>query len=149
MAKVEMTHVPYKGTGPAITDLVGGQIQVMMSPFPTALPHVKTGRLRAVAVTDDKRSPVTPNVPTVAESGLPGYAAASWFAILAPAGTPKPIVTKVNADVNRVLAAQEVKAAFAADGSEPAGGTPEELAQSIREGIAKWGKLVRDLNLQL
>jgi tripartite-type tricarboxylate transporter receptor subunit TctC len=149
MAKIEMAHVPYKGTAPAITDLIGGQIQMMMSPFPTALPHVKSGRLRALAVTDDKRSPVIPAIPTVAESGLPGYAAASWFAILAPAGTPRAIVTKANADINRVFAMPDVRAAFASDGSEPAGGTPEDLARSIREGMAKWGKLVRDLDVQL
>ena len=149
MAKIDMTHVPYKGTGPAVTDLLGGQIQVMMSPFPTAMPHVKSGRLRALAVTTEQRSPVVSNIPTVAESGLPGYAAASWFALLAPAGTPKPIIMKWNREVNRILSEPDVKAAFVADGSEPVGGTPEELAKSIRDGMAKWGKLVRDLNLQL
>ena len=149
MAKIEMTHVPYKGTAPAVTDLIGGQIQVMMSPFPTAMPHVKSGRLRALAVTDNKRSPVVPNIPTVAESGLPGYAAASWFALLAPAGTPEPIIMKWNREVNRILSEPDVKAAFIGDGSEPVGGSPEDLAKSIREGLAKWGKLVRDLNVQL
>lgn len=149
MAKIEMTHVPYKGTAPAITDLIGGQLQMMMSPFPTALPHVKNGRLRALAVTDAKRSPVVPNIPTVAESGLPGYAAASWFALLAPAGTPQLIITKLNRDVNRILAEAAVRAVFVGDGSEPVGGTTEDLARSIREGMAKWGKLVRDLNVQL
>jgi len=149
MAKIDMTHVPYKGTAPAITDLIAGQIQMMMSPFPTALPHVKAGRLRALAVTEEKRSPVLPNIPTVAESGLPGYAAASWFAVLAPAGTPKPVVTKVNTDINRVFTRADVKAIFAADGSEPVGGTPEELATSMREGMAKWGRLVRELNIHL
>ncbi|MPZ47353.1 MAG: tripartite tricarboxylate transporter substrate binding protein [Betaproteobacteria bacterium] len=149
MEKIEMTHVPYKGTGPAVTDLIGGQIQVMMSPFPTAMPHVKSGRLRAIAVTDNKRSPVVPNISTVAESGLPGYAAVSWFALLAPAGPPKPIIMKRNREVNRILSEPDVKAAFVADGSEPVGGTPEDLAKSIREGLAKWGKLVRDLNVQL
>lgn len=149
MAKIEMTHVPYKGTAPAITDLIGGQLQMMMSPFPTALPHVKSGRLRAIAVTGAERSPVVPNIPTVAESGLPGYAAASWFALLAPAATPKPIIRKLNFDVNRIFAEPAVKAAFVSDGSEPVGGTPEDLARSIREGMAKWGKLVRDLNVQL
>jgi len=149
MAKIEMTHIAYKGTNPAITDLIGGQIQIVFSPFPTALPHVKSGRLRALAVTEDKRSPVIPSIPTVAESGLPGYAAASWFAVLAPAGTPQAIVSKLNAEINRIFALPEVKAAFAADGSEPVGGTPEDAAKSIRAGMAKWGKLVRDLNLHL
>lgn len=149
MARIEMTHIPYKGTNPAITDLLGAQIQLVFSPFPTALPHVKSGRLRVLAVTDEKRSPVLPSVPTVAESGLPGYTAASWFAVLAPAGTPKAIVDKLNAEINRIFTLPEVKAAFAADGTEPVGGTPDQAAQSIRTGMAKWGKLVRDLNLQL
>ena len=110
---------------------------------------MKSGRLRSIAVTTEKRSPVIPAVPTVAESGLPGYAAASWFAVLAPAGVQRAVVTKVNADINRVFAMSDVKAAFASDGSEPVGGTPEELARSIREGMAKWGKLVRDLDVRL
>lgn len=149
MAKIDMAHVPYKGTAPAITDLLGSQIQVVFSPFPTALPHVKSGRLRALAVTDDKRSPVVPNIPTVAESGLPGYASASWFAVLAPAGTPRTIIDKLNREINRILTEPDVKAAFVADGSEPVGGSSEVLAESIHAGMAKWGKLVRDLKLQL
>ena len=149
MARIDMTHVPYKGTGPAVVDVIGGQIQLSFSPFPTALPHVKSGRLRALGVTDARRSPVVPELPTVAESGLPGYSAASWFAVLAPAGTPKPVVARLNGDINRIFTASDVRAAFAADGSEPVGGTPEALAKSIREGIAKWGKLVRDLGVQL
>ena len=149
MAKIEMTHVPYKGTGPAVTDVIGGQIQLSFAPFPTVLPHMKSGRLRALAVTDDKRSPLLPEIPTVAESGLPGYAAASWFAVLAPAGTPRPIVTTINQDINRVFQQPEVRAAFAADGSVPVGGTPEDLARSIGAGMTKWGQLVRDLGVQL
>ena len=149
IAKIDMTHVPYKGTAPAITDLIGGQLQVMFSPFPTALPHVKNGRLRALATTEEKRSPMLPGMPTVQESGLPGYSAASWFAVLAPARTPRPIVQKLNSEINRVFKLPDVRAAFAADGSEPIGGTPEEAANSIREGMAKWDKLVRELNVQL
>ncbi len=149
MARIEMTHVPYKGTGPAVIDVVGGQIQLSFAPFPTALPHMKTGRLRALAVTEEKRSPILPDIPTVAESGLPGYAAESWFAVLAPAGTPQPVISKINQDINRVFQQLDVRAAFAADGSVPVGGTPEELASSIRAGMAKWGKLVRDLGIQL
>lgn len=149
MARIDMTHVPYKGTGPAVTDVMGGQIQLSFTPFPTALPHVKSGRLRALGVTDAKRSPLVPDIPTIAESGLPGYSAASWFAVLGPAGTPKPVVAKLNAEINRIFSEPDVKAAFATDGSVPVGGTPEELAKSIREGIAKWGKLVRDLGVRL
>lgn len=149
LAKIQMTHVPYKGAAPAVTDLVGGHVQVVFSPFPTAMPHVKSGRLRALAVTSARRSPVLPETPSVSESGLPGYEAASWFAVLAPAGTPKAIIRKLNADINQIFARPEVRAAFTSDGAEPAGGTPEDLAKSIREGIAKWGKLVRDLGVKL
>lgn len=148
-AGIEMTHVPYRGAAPAVTDVVGGQIQLGMAPFPPTLQHIRSGRLRALAVTSAKRSPILPEVPTVSESGLPGYEAVGWFGVLAPAGTPKPIVEKTNRDINRVFDEPKVKAAFAADGTEPAGGTPEALAKSMRVGIAKWGKLVRELDVQL
>jgi tripartite-type tricarboxylate transporter receptor subunit TctC len=149
MAKIDVVHIPYKGAGPAITDVIGGQIQLMFAPFPTAMPHVKSGRLRALGVTSAERSSVLPDLPTVAESGLPSYEAASWFAVFAPAGTPNAIVAKLNADINRVFADPDIKAAFAADGSEPVGGTPADLARSVREGMEKWGKLVRDLGVKL
>jgi len=149
MARIQMTHIPYKGAAPAVTDLLGGQIQLVFSPFPTAMPHVRSGRLRALAVTGARRSPVLPQTPTVAESGLPGYEAASWFAVLAPAGTPISVVDRLNRDINGILKLPEVRAAFAADGTEPAGGTREELATSIRDGSAKWGKLVRELGVKI
>jgi len=148
LAHIQMTHIPYKGANPAVTDLLGGQIQLVIAPFPTALPHVKSGRLRALAVTSAKRSPVVPDIPTVAESGLPGYQAESWFAVLAPAKTPQAIIVKLNRDINTVLTQPDVKAAFAADGTEPTGGTPEQLRESMRAGIAQWGKLVRDLGIK-
>lgn len=148
-AKIQMTHIPYKGVALAVTDLIGGRVQVVFSPFPTALPHVRSGRLHALAVTGPKRSLLLPNVPTVSESGLPGYVAASWFAILGPAGIPRPVVSKVNRDINRVFSEREVRKAFAAEGADPVGGSPEDLAKSMRKGIAKWGSLVRSLDLQL
>jgi tripartite-type tricarboxylate transporter receptor subunit TctC len=149
VAKIEMTHVPYKGAVPAVTDLIGGQIQLVIAPFPPALPQIKSGRLRALGVTSAQRSPVLPELPTIAESGVPGYEAVGWFAVLAPRATPKAIITKVNRDINGVFAAPEVRSAFASDGSEPVGGTPEDLQKSIGEGMAKWGRLVRDLNVEL
>jgi tripartite-type tricarboxylate transporter receptor subunit TctC len=149
IAGIQMTHVPYKGAGPAMNDVVGGHVQVMFAPFPSAATHVRNGRLRALAATATKRSSLFPDVPTVAQSGLPGYSAASWFGMLAPAGTPKPVVARLNQEVNRAFAAPEIKAAYAAEGIDPAGGTPEDLAKSIRDGMAKWGKLVRDLGLKL
>jgi tripartite-type tricarboxylate transporter receptor subunit TctC len=149
LAGIQMTHIPYKGANPAVTDVIGGQIQLSFAPFPAALPNAKSGRLRVLAVTSAQRSPVVPEVPTVAESGLPGYSAASWFAVLAPAKTPPTVIAAINRDTNAVLAQPEVKAAFAADGTEPAGGTPEQLGVSMRAGIAQWGKLVRDLGVKL
>ncbi|MGE5524242.1 MAG: Bug family tripartite tricarboxylate transporter substrate binding protein [Rhodospirillaceae bacterium] len=149
VAKVKMVHVPYKGAAPAVTDLIGGQVQTMFSPFPPALPQVRAGKLRALAVSTAQRSGLLPDLPTVAESGLPGYAAAGWFAVLAPARTPPAILNRLNTELNRALQLPDVKASLAADGAEPAGGTPDELARSIREGSAKWGKLIRDLGIAL
>ncbi len=146
-AGVVITHVPYKGIAPAITDLLGNHVQLAMSAFPPAMPHMKSGKLRVLAVTSAARSGLLPDVPTIAESGLPGYEAAGWFGVLVPTGTPQPVVAKLNAGINRVLETAEVKASLAADGAEAAGGTPEQMAQSMREGIAKWGKVVRSLNL--
>ena len=149
MAKTRLAHIPYKGAAPATTDLIGGQIQVMFSPFPPALPHMKANRLRALGVSTAKRSGLLPEIPTVAESGLPGYAAEGWFAVLAPAKTPQPVIDKLNAELNRALQLPDVKASLAADGAEPAGGTPQDLAKSIREGTQKWGKLIKELGVKL
>lgn len=146
---IQMTHIPYKGANPAVTDVIGGQIQVSFAPFPVAVPQIKSGRLRVLGVTSAQRSPVLPEVPTVAESGLPGYSAATWFAVLAPAQTPQPLITRLNKDINAALLRPEVKAAFAADGTEPAGGTPEQLRESMRTGIKQWGELVRKLDVKL
>jgi tripartite-type tricarboxylate transporter receptor subunit TctC len=149
MAQAKTVHVPYKGAAPAVTDLLGGQVQMMFSPFPPALPQVRSGRLRALAVSTEKRSGLLPEIPTVAESGLSAYAAEGWFAVLAPAKTPSAIIGQLNRELNRALQLAEVKAALAADGAETAGGTPEELARSVREGSAKWGKLIRELGMSL
>ncbi|MEO8443355.1 MAG: tripartite tricarboxylate transporter substrate binding protein [Betaproteobacteria bacterium] len=147
-AGVSIIHVPYKGIAPAVIDLLAGQVQLAISAFPTALPHIKSGKLRALAVTSAKRSRLLTDVPTVAESGLPGYEAAGWFGVLAPAGIPAAVVTKLNAEINRILELPEVKASLASDGAEPAGGTPVQMAESARAGIAKWSKLLRELNLR-
>ena len=149
LAKVQITHVPYKGAGPAMNDVVGGHVQMMFAPFPSSRVHVNAGRLRALAATGTKRSLLFPDVPTVAQAGLPGYSAASWFGILAPAGTPKPVINRLNQEINKAFAAPEIKAAYAAEGLEPAGGTPEDIAKSIRDGMAQWGQLIRDLGIQL
>ena len=146
-AGISIVHVPYKGIAPAVVDLLGGQVQLAISAFPPALPHVKSGKLRALAVTSAKRSGLMTEVPTIAESGLPGYEAAGWFGVLAPSGTPAPVVARLNAEINRILELAEVKASLAADGAEPAGGTPAQMAESARAASAKWAKLIRELNL--
>ena len=147
-AGVAIVHVPYKGIAPAVIDLLGGQVQLAISAFPTALPHVKSGKLRALAVTSIKRSGLMAEVPTIAESGLPGYEAAGWFGVLAPAGTPPSVVTKLNTEIHRILELPEVKASLASDGAEPAGGSPAQMADSARAASIKWGKIIRELNIR-
>jgi len=147
-AGISIVHVPYKGIAPAVVDLLGGQVQLAISAFPTALPHIRSGKLRALAVTSAKRSGLMADVPTVAESGLAGYEAAGWFGVLAPAGTPPAVVAKLNAEINRILELPEVKASLASDGAEPAGGTPAQMTESARAASAKWSKLIRELNLR-
>ena len=144
MAGVDLLHVPYKGTGQAVTDLLAGQIDLLFAPAQAVMQHVKAGKLKALATTGARRSATLPELPTVAESGLPGYEAVGWFGLLAPAATPKAVVEKLSADANRVLADAEVRARMNALGAEPSGDTPEEFARFIREDQAKWGKLMRE-----
>jgi tripartite-type tricarboxylate transporter receptor subunit TctC len=138
-----MMHVPYKGSAPALTDLMGGQVQLMFDNLPSSLAQIKAGKLRAIAVTSAQRSPALPNIPTIAESGLPGFEASSWFGLLAPAGTPPAIVARVNADVNEWLQTAEAKEKLLAQGAIPAGGTPEQFAAHIRVETEKWAKVVK------
>ncbi|TMH89293.1 MAG: tripartite tricarboxylate transporter substrate binding protein [Betaproteobacteria bacterium] len=136
------------GTGQALTDLLAGQVDLLFAPSQTVLPHVKAGRLKALAVTGAQRAQTLPGVPTVAESGLPGYEAVGWFGLLAPAATPGSIVLKLSADVNSVLAQAEVRAKMTALGADPGGNTPEEFARFIREDQAKWAKLMRQAGIE-
>jgi tripartite-type tricarboxylate transporter receptor subunit TctC len=144
MAGVQMTHIPYKGSAPALQDLLGGQVQLMFDNLPPSLPQIKAGKVRALAVTSLTRAPALPDVPTVAESGLPGFEASSWFGILAPAGTPPAIVAKLNAEIAKWLATPEAKEQLAKQGANAAGGTPEEFAKHIAAETAKWAKVVKD-----
>jgi tripartite-type tricarboxylate transporter receptor subunit TctC len=148
MAQVDMLHVPYKGTGQALTDLLAGQVDLLFAPAQTVLPYVKAGKLKALAVTGAKRAETLPGVPTVAESGLPGYQAVGWFGLLAPAATPRSIVTQLSADVNSVLAQAEMRAKMMALGADPGGNTPEEFARFIREDQAKWAKLMGEAGIR-
>lgn len=143
MAGVDMLHVPYKGAVPALTDLLGGQVSMIFSSMPPALPLVKTGKIRALGVTSATRSPAAPAIPTITESGLPGYEVNNWYGILAPRGTPKEIVSKLNAEIVKILNMPDVKESLAVQGAEPVSGTPEQFAAYIKEETEKWAKIVK------
>ena len=140
-----MTHVPYKGTGPALTDLLGGQIQLMFND--TAAPHVKSGKLRALAVTGAKRWPLLPEVPTLAEAGVPGFEKYNWFGILAPSGTPEAIITALNRELVAIMRDPVIQKWVEAQGAEATASTPEEFAAFIRRDLAKWARVVKDVGL--
>jgi tripartite-type tricarboxylate transporter receptor subunit TctC len=142
-AGIFMVHIPYRGSAPAVADLIGGQVQVMMDGLPSALPHVKAGRLRALAVTSQKRSPAAPDLPTIAESGYPGFYADAWSGLFAPKGTPKGIVDKLAIETQRILKLPDVRERFAALGAEPVGSTPAEFAQHVQREIDKWARVVK------
>jgi tripartite-type tricarboxylate transporter receptor subunit TctC len=148
-AKVEMLHVPYKGTGPAVTDLLGGRIDMMFSPSTTVQSFIESGKLKAIAVTGAKRSKFSPTVPTVSESGLPGYASVGWFGLLVPAETPKDIVDKLNKAVVAIMAMPDVVEHMAKLGAEPEPQTPEEFGRYINADVAKWAALVREQNITI
>ncbi len=148
MAGVNLVSVPYKGGGPAVIDLIAGQVQVYFSTIPAALAQVQAGRLRGIAVTATRRVPLIPEVPTAAESGLPGFEVIGWFGLFAPAATPKPIIARLNTEINAVLKLAETQKRFSGDGLVPGGGTPEELGNFLRAEVAKWGALIRDAGLK-
>ncbi|HEY5580114.1 MAG TPA: tripartite tricarboxylate transporter substrate binding protein [Rhodoferax sp.] len=144
MANVEITHVPYKGSAPAVTDLLGGQIDIMFDNLPSSIQHVRSGKLRPLAVTTANRSPELPNVPTIAEAGLPGYEATSWFGLFAPAGTPPAVISKLNTAIVKVLGQADVRKKISEQGAEVYSETPEQFAAFIQKEVVKWGKVVRD-----
>ncbi len=149
MTGVDIVHVSYKGSTPALTDLLGGQVDLMFDSMVSALPHVKSGKLRALAITSDKRSSAAPDVPTVAEAGGPGFKVDPWFGVVAPAGTPKEIVTKLNIAINKSLQLQDVKNQLYRLGVEPVGTTPDEFALKIKSEIEKWSKVVKEANVKV
>jgi len=144
MARVKLVHVPYKGAAPALADLLGGQVQLMFSTMPPALPHVKDGKLRALAVTSLKRSPAAPELPTVDEIALPGFEANTWHGVVVPAGTPAAIVARLNREIVAILHLPDVVERFSSQGAEALGSTPEEFAAYIRSETVKWAKVVRE-----
>ena len=143
MAGVKMNHIPYKGSAPALTDVMGGQASLMFDTMLSAMPQVKNGKLKAIAVTSAARSPAAPDVPTVAESGLPGYEAIAWNGLLAPAGTPAEVVNKLNAELKKALDAPDVKDRFSAQGFGAAWNTREAFAKFIQAELDKWAKVVK------
>jgi tripartite-type tricarboxylate transporter receptor subunit TctC len=144
MSRVQLQHIPYKGSGPAIAAILAGEVQIMFELMPSAMAHVKSGRMRALAVTSAKRSPIMPELPTVAESGLDGYEVSSWFGLCAPGATPKAIVHKVSADLTSQLAVPEQRERILSLGAQPVSMTPEEFSRFVRAEITKWSKVVKD-----
>ena len=143
MTDTKITHVPYKGGAAGIADLISGQVQLMMEGLNSIAPHAKAGRVRAIAVTGAKRSAALPDVPTIAEAGVPGYEASTWNGIVAPVGVPKPIIAKLNAELNKALASPALRQRFAEIGADPGGGTPAQFGELIRKEYVKWGDVIR------
>lgn len=147
MAGTKMLHVPYKGSGPGLIDLMSGQVQLYFANLTAGLPHMRSGRVRALAVTGSARTPLLPTLPTVAEAGLPGYAVTGFFGVLVPGGTPAGIIAKLNGEIVRAVRAADVQASLAAEGAEPVGSSPEEFAAYIREEITRWEGAVKTAGL--
>jgi len=148
MSGTNLTHIPYKGSAPAVTDLIGGQVQALFDNVPNVIQHVKAGRLRALAITTPRRVAALPEIPTVDEAGVPGYQVSVWFGVVAPAATPKDVVARLNAEINRVIGLPEVKERFSQSGIEIVGGSPEVFERQIREQVATWGKVVKEANIK-
>jgi tripartite-type tricarboxylate transporter receptor subunit TctC len=148
LAHIDIVHIPYKGSPPALIDLLGGRVVLMCSTIAPAMPLVKSAKLRALAVTSLKRSAAAPEIPTVAESGLPGYEATAWQGVLAPAGTPRDIIVKLNAELVRVIHLPDVRRQLGDQGYEPAGNTPEQFADYIKSEIAKWTRVIKAAGLK-
>ena len=148
MAGVNIVHVPYKGKSPALTDTIGGQVEMIFSGVPLLVPHIEAGRIRAIGIGSLKRFPALPSVPTIDESGLKGYEATTWFGLMAPVKVPRDIVTRLNVEVGKILASSDVNSRFINEGVEPIGGTPEFFTAFIRDEIAKYAKVVKAANLK-
>ena len=149
MTGTRIQHSPYKGSAGVLADVIGGQIAATIDNLPPYLPQVKSGKIRGLAVTSIKRSPVVPDIPTIAETAVTGYSAGSWFGLVAPAGTPKPVIDKLALETQRILKLPDVAERVAGLGAEAAGGTPEQFAGHIKTEIAKWAKVIKDANVEL
>lgn len=147
-AGVDLLHIPYKGNAQALTDVIGGQVPVFFGGLLAAQPHVRTGRLRALGVTSRSRSPALADVPTIAEAGLPGYELDSWYGVIAPRGTPRDVITRLNGELTRIVALAEVREQLLRQGAAPASGTPEQFEAYIRAELVRWSPLIRKANVQ-
>lgn len=149
MTKTKMNHVPYKGSGQAITDLISGQVNLNFESVPSSIQHVKAGKLKALGITSPKRSALLPDVPTIAESGLPGYKIEQWFAVMGPAGMPKEVVQKLNKEINSILQSPDIAAQVSKQGGDVIGGSPEEFAQFLKADTVEWAKLIKDAGIKM
>ena len=149
MAKIRMVHVPYKGGAASATDLIGGQIQVGFNTMPVAAPHIRAGKMKLLAVTEDQRSPAFPDTPTVAEAGLPGYAMPVWYGLMAPAGTPHEAIALLNREIERVLKEPDIRERFTTLGVAPTPGSPEAFGAFLRTEVTKFSKLVAETGLKV
>jgi tripartite-type tricarboxylate transporter receptor subunit TctC len=147
VAGISLTQVPYKGSAPMVTDLLGGQVDIMFDNAPHVMPHVKAGKLRALAITSEKRSPLLPDVPTVGELGYPGFNVAVWYGFSAPAGTPPEVITELNKEINKILHMDDVKKTFVDSGVEAMGGSTQEFDAFFKAQSARWGKVIKDANV--
>jgi tripartite-type tricarboxylate transporter receptor subunit TctC len=148
-AKIKVLHIPYKGTGPALQDTIGGQVQLIFGAIPTTLPHVRAGRLRALAVTTSKRVSAAPDLPTVAESGYPGYEVTNWHGLVGPKGLPKEVVDRLSREINDVITADDMKKHMATEGLEPAGGAPARFGEILKSEAARWAKVVQQAGIKV
>ena len=148
LTKTDIVHVPYKGGGPALADVVGGQVQLLFNTMTSTVGFMNSGKLRALAVTGKQRSPAVPNLPTVAEAGVPGFDVGAWFGVVVPKGTPRPIVLRLNGEIVRITRLPEAREQFAAQGAEPVGSTPEEFGKHLRAEIDKWARVAKAANMR-
>ena len=148
MTGSDIVHVPYKGLSPALTDLLSGQVQLMFSSTVAIMPQVRAGRLRPLAMTGARRSPAMPELPTVAESGVPGYETASWYGVLAPAGTPRAIIDKLSREIAKITRMPDVSERMTSEGAEPAGNSPEEFATYIKRELARWSRVIKQARIR-
>ena len=148
MTGTYMLHIPYKGSAPVVTDLIAGQLDVMFDNMPNVIGHVRAGKMKALAVTTAQRSSLAPEIPTIAESGVPGYEQTAWFGVLAPAGTPRDIIGRLNAEIVKLLNSADVKERFAKQGVEVRTSTPEQFSTFLRSEVDRWGKVIRDAGIK-